>query len=96
MPLPLACRKTVSFRAGAHYVALRAGLRPVALCTALRGWTGVGISWIFEHLPAKIGRFPAYLGDCHISGALRSESAIPMIASGNHTTMYCGLVRNDI
>ena len=33
--------------------------------------------------------------DCHTSGASRSESKITMIAGGNHTTILCGLVRND-
>ena len=58
--------------------------------------TGVGISWIFKHFQLEFEEFCFYLGDCHTSGAPRSESAIPMIAGGNHTTMYCGLVRNDI
>ena len=29
------------------------------------------------------------------SGAPRSESTMEMIAGGNHTMAYCGLVRND-
>ena len=31
----------------------------------------------------------------HTSGAPRSESTMEMIAGGNHTMAYCGLVRND-
>ena len=57
--------------------------------------TGVAISRILEHFHFKICTFHFFLGDRHTSGAPRSESQIPMIAGGNHSIMYCGLVRDD-
>ena len=79
----------------AHYSALRAAaqrrLRSVRAC----GRSGVAISRISELFHPKIESFYFFLGDRHTSGAPRSESEIPMIASGNHTIMSCGLVRND-
>ena len=42
-----------------------------------------------------IEKRPETSGDCHTSGAPRSESKIGMIAGGNHTLIKCGLVRND-
>ena len=41
-------------------------------------------------------RIPEKLGDRHTSGAPRSESKSFMVAGGNHTTIHCGLVRDDI
>ena len=66
--------------------------------------TGVAIPKILEHFLPKIQIFHFFLGDRttgipfghHTSGAPRSESTMEMIAGGNHTIVYCGLVRDDI
>ena len=46
-------------------------------------------------IPFVLRANPVISGDCHTSGAPRSEFAMEMIAGGNHTIMWCGLVRND-
>ncbi len=46
-------------------------------------------------IPFVLRANPVISGDCHTSGAPRSEFAMEMIAGGNHTIMWCALVRND-
>ena len=62
---------------------------------AAYGPCGVAISRIFGHFSTKIEGFYFFWGVATLV-APRSESEMRMIAGGNHTIIYCRLVRDAI